>query len=77
MNSNLTWHISYAGCKKAQDFTSVGLPTGEGIGRKRNTRDCSGKRSVMFQTLLGVSSFSRFECLALTANAFGFFLGLD
>jgi hypothetical protein len=58
---------------EAQDFTSVGLPSGEGIGRKRNTRDCSGKRSVMFQTLLDVSSFSRFECLALTANAFGFF----
>jgi len=27
------WDVSYAGCKKAQDFTSVGLPTGEGIGR--------------------------------------------
>ena len=27
----------------------------------------------MFQTLLGVSSFSRFEGFALTPNAFGFF----
>ena len=26
----------------------------------------------MFETPLGVSSFSRFECFALTANAFGF-----
>jgi hypothetical protein len=27
---------------------------------------------MMFQTLLGVSSFSRFECFALTPNPFGF-----
>jgi len=61
-----------AGFNEAQDFTGVSSPTGEGIGRKRNTRDCSGKRGVMFQTLLGVSSFSRFECFALTPNPFGF-----
>jgi hypothetical protein len=28
---------------------------------------------MMFQTLLGVSSFSHFKCLALTAKAVGFF----
>ena len=35
-------NVAYAGFEEAQDFTSVGLPSAEGIGRKRNTRDCSG-----------------------------------
>jgi DNA invertase Pin-like site-specific DNA recombinase len=63
------WNVAYAGCEEAQDFTSVGLPSGEGIGRKRNRRDCSGKRGVIFQTLLGVSGFSFLECFTLTEKA--------
>jgi hypothetical protein len=71
-SSAALWNVVNKSCDEAPDFAGVCVPSGEGLGRKRNTRDCSGKRSVMFETLLGVSSFSRFECFALTPNALGF-----
>jgi hypothetical protein len=65
--------VTDPGVQETSDFQGIGLSSGEGIGRKRNTRDGSGKCGVMFQTVLGVSSFSFLECFALTEKAVGLF----